>query len=286
MPAILSTSHTYFKKEETDSTRLKEKEKETGDQFVYPVRRNSLWQLRSFGLTDNSHYKVAIVDRPGGCLFDTGYVYAPHWGLVESEDDDLTVKAEVPKFESEAVNRQIDRLKKYLKDGTALDLNTPTRYFSQRDNYRDAHRTCNSSSNAMYLDWLLRVTGRSQLQSDDIYIKEVFNNGDTIYHGVQTAALKEWGFKTKWMTDVDFTFVEDLLESGFPVVANILHRGSLTRPSGGHVILLIAYKNGTFIAHDPYGTLESNYSNRDGSFSKIKAEIFKKRWQGGYRILA
>ena len=286
MPNILATSHTYFKKEEIDSTRLKEKEKKTNNQYLYPIRRDTLLKLRTFKPTDSNHYKVAIAELPGGCLFDTGFVYAPHWGLVESEDDDLFTQSEIHKFESDAVNRQVERLKKYLKDGTALDLSVPTRYFSQRDNYRDAHRTCNSSSNAMYLDWLLRVAGRKQLQSDDVYIKEVFNNGDTIYHGVQTAALREWGFKTKWMTDVDLPFVEDLLESGFPVVANILHRGSETRPSGGHVILLIAYKNGTFIAHDPYGTLESNYSNRNGAFSRINRETFKRRWQGGYRILA
>ena len=286
MSAIQATSNTYFKKERKDSTQLREREKTENTQYLFPIRRDTVIQLKRIDDLSSSHYQITIDEDLKGCLFTEGFVFAPHWGLVESENDDLIVRTEIPTFKNPAVTRQIDRLKKYLKDGTALDLNVPTRYFSQRDNYRDAHRTCNSSSNAMYLDWLLRITGRPQLKNDDEYITEVFEDGDTIYHGVQSSAIKEWGFKTKWMVDCDLDFVEDLLVAGFPVVANILHRGSENRPRGGHVILLIAYKNGVFITHDPYGTLESNYANTNGAFSKIKRETFKRRWQGGYRILA
>ena len=67
---------------------------------------------------------------------------------------------------------------------------------------------------------------------------------------------------------------------------NILHRGNVNAPKGGHIICLIDYKNDTFTAHDPYGTLASNYTNPNGAYSKIKLSEFKKRWQGGYRILA
>lgn len=286
MSAILSTSHTYFKKECLDSSRLKEKEKQSNEQFLFPIRRETTLTLKTISAEEKGHYEIELTERPGGCTFDRGFVYAPHWGRVECEDDDLKEKAEIPKFENPAVGRQIERLKKYLTDGMALDLNVPTRFFSQRDNYRDAHRTCNSSSNAMYLDWLLRICGNPQLKNDDEYIREVFEDGDTIYHGVQSSAIKEWGFKTKWMVDADLDFVDDLLDVGFPVVANILHRGSENRPRGGHVILLIAYKNGQYIAHDPYGTLMSNYTNTDGAYSKIPSKTFKRRWQGGYRILA
>ncbi|MDJ0723760.1 MAG: C39 family peptidase [Prochloraceae cyanobacterium] len=275
--AIQSTCHTYFKAKLADSTQLTEDEK-------FAVRRDKILELTELGDLDKSHYKITLEEKIENCPFDSGYVFAPHWGLIET--DDPIANTEIPTFDNPAVGRQIERLKKYLKDGLALDLKTPTRYFSQRDNYRDAHRTCNSSSNAMYLDWLLRVTGRTQLKSDDEYIREVFEDGDTIYHGVQSSAIKEWGFKTKWMTDIDLEFVEDLLDVGFPVVANILHRGTINRPRGGHVILLIARKMGNFIAHDPYGTLSSNYTNTNGAYSRIKREEFKKRWQGGYRILA
>lgn len=275
--AIQATSNTLFKSQLKDSTQLSSKDK-------FPIRRDTIVELKELGDLDKSHYRIVLEEKIENCPYTSGYVFAPHWGVVEC--DDAIANSEIPTFDNPAVGRQIERLKKYLKDGAALDLKTPTRYFTQRDNYRDAHRTCNSSSNAMYLDWLLRITGRPQLKSDDEYISEVFEDGDTIYHGVQSSAIKEWGFKTKWMVDVDLPFVEDLLDVGFPVVANILHRGTINRPSGGHVILLIARKMGNLIAHDPYGTLSSNYTNTNGAYSRIKREEFKKRWQGGYRILA
>ncbi len=186
----------------------------------------------------------------------------------------------------EAVQRQIDRLTKYLPEGKTLNLDVKTNYFSQRDNYTQAHRTCNSSSNAMYLDWLLRVTGKAGLDSDDSYLRKVLAKGDTTVHGVQTQIIEGYGFKTKWMGDRDLPFVQDLVETGFPVAVNILHRGSISNPRGGHIIVLIGRKNGYWIAHDPYGTLESDYKVHNGAYSRISEKEFKARWQGGYRILS
>ncbi|MGK7880146.1 MAG: glycoside hydrolase family 19 protein [Crocosphaera sp.] len=186
----------------------------------------------------------------------------------------------------QAIQRQIDRLSKYLPQGKTLNLDVKTNYFSQRDNYTQAHRTCNSSSNAMYLDWLLRVTGKPGLGGDNEYLRKVLAKGDTTVHSVQTQIIKQYGFKTKWNTDKDLPFIHDLIEAGFPVPVNILHRGSISRPTGGHVIMLIGYKNDSWIAHDPYGTLESNYSVHNGAYSRISQQQFKARWQGGYRMLA
>ncbi|MDJ0712888.1 MAG: C39 family peptidase [Prochloraceae cyanobacterium] len=274
--AIQSTSNTLFKRQLKDSAQL-----DSNDKF--PIRRDTTLDLKELGDLNKSHYRIVLEEAIEGCNYTSGYVFAPHWGVLQC--DDPIANSEIAKIINPAVGRQIDRLKPYLQSGISLDLNTPTRYFSQRDNYTMSHRTCNSSSNAMYLDWLLRVTGRPQLQSDDIYLKKVLEFGDTIYHGVQTSAIQEFGFRTKWMTDADLPFIEDLLDAGFPVVCNILHRGSLAAPRGGHVILLIGRKGGNFISHDPYGTLMSNYTNPDGAFSKIPREVFKIRWQGCYRIL-
>lgn len=185
-----------------------------------------------------------------------------------------------------AVQRQIDRLSAYVLEDATLRLDTPTTYYSQRDNYRDPLRTCNSSANAMYLDWLRRATGRGGLGGDDAYTRRVFTYGDTIYHENQTAALKDYGFSTKWMTDKDNPFVDSLLEAGFPVVCNILHRGTEDAPRGGHVILLVGRGDKGYVAQDPYGTLKSNYSDTYGRLSSISEKQFEARWQGGYRILA
>ena len=184
-----------------------------------------------------------------------------------------------------ALDRQIARLSAYAKDGTP-NLSTPTKYYSQRDNYRDPLRTCNSSANAMYLDWLLRATGRQGLNDDNPYTRVVFSFGDTIYHENQSAAIKQYGFSTKWMTDNDLPFVVELLEAGFPVVVNILHRGSTEAPRGGHVIMLAGNRSGEFVAQDPFGTLDSAYTQFNGALSRIDKLEFEARWQGGYRILA
>ncbi len=51
-------------------------------------------------------------------------------------------------------------------------------YYNQVDNYRDAHRTCNSSSCAMCLAFLKP----GSIKGDDEYVKKVFAIGDTTDH--------------------------------------------------------------------------------------------------------
>ncbi|NEQ64564.1 MAG: hypothetical protein F6K21_03480 [Symploca sp. SIO2D2] len=229
-------------------------------------------------------FLVAPVDKPPPNLVDTLPVAPAKSDKLPADNLDLA-KALQGFSEAivEAVQRQINRISKYSEN---FDLNVKTRYFSQRDNYTMPHRTCNSSANACYLDWLKRSTGQSGLKGDNEYLKVVLSYGDTIYHQHQTKAIRKYGFDTKWMTDRDYVFVQGLIRVGFPVVVNILHRGSTSAPRGGHVITLIGQKGADLICHDPYGTLESGYSDTNGSYSKISEREFKIRWQGGYRTLA
>ncbi|MDB9414853.1 C39 family peptidase [Microcystis aeruginosa] len=247
------------------------------------------------GLADRQRYYdkacQVIKELPSAPLHTEELAAQPETGKAARESSDQVSKVEVVKesplkHANPAVQLQIDRLTQYLPSGKTLNLETKTRYFSQRDNYRDAHRTCNSSSNAMYLDWLLRMIGKPGLDSDDGYLKKVFSIGDSPDHSVQTKAIKQYGFNTKWMTDRDTPFVEDLVEAGFPVVVNILHKGPITNPSGGHIIMLIDQKAEDWIAHDPWGTLTSQYKEHKGEYSRISKQEFNARWQGGYRILA
>lgn len=185
------------------------------------------------------------------------------------------------------VESQKDKLSSYCA-GKFPKINTGVNYFSQRNNYTMPHRTCNSSSNAMYLDWLRLATYRTPLPgSDDAYLKKVLSIGDTIEHWVQTSAIKSYGFDTKWMEDFDFDLIKALLSAGFPVPVNILHRGTEEAPTGGHVICLIGNRNSqkTLVAHDPYGSLSSGYQNTNGAYSLISWTTFERRWQGGARIL-
>jgi hypothetical protein len=187
------------------------------------------------------------------------------------------------------VEAQKDLLRGYCKTPADLNLGARTTYYSQRDNYTMPNRSCNSSSNAMYLDWLRRATGREALGGDNAYLRKVLSIGDTVEHTSQTEAIKQYGFSTKWREDGSEDRVFALLAAGFPVVVNILHRnnpdGSVR---GGHVIMLIGRRSSedTLIAHDPYGTLESDYVNTNGAFSRISLKQFDRRWQGGFRTLA
>jgi hypothetical protein len=192
------------------------------------------------------------------------------------------------------IDSQIDKLMGYCP-GKYPRLNMGVPFYSQRDNYTMPGRTCNSSSNAMLLTWLRLATYREPLSSDDVYLRKVLTLGDTIDHNVQTAALKHFGWSTKWMECYDkkeqpkhVEYIDALLAAGFPVVVNIFHRGSDNSPDGGHVICLIGKRrdSNNYIAHDPYGTLASGYTNTNGAYSKITHTQFAARWQGGYRVLA
>jgi hypothetical protein len=200
------------------------------------------------------------------------YLFEEHYNIIPSIDAHI---------------RQIERLSNYCENfDSSKSLNIPTKYFSQRDNFTQALRTCNSSSNAMYLEWLQRIIGGNVISNDDEYLRRVLGVGDTTEHWVQTRVLESYGVKTIWATNANFDFVSKLLDIGFPVVVNILHRGSLSRPTGGHIILLIGKRGNNLISHDPFGTLASNYQNHNGRFSLIPENEFLIRWQGGYRILA
>jgi Peptidase_C39 like family len=189
------------------------------------------------------------------------------------------------------VEYQKDRLRAYL-DPSIKELSLPTTtYFSQRDNFTQPSRTCNSSSNAMYLDWLLACTKGKRLGGDDGYLEKVLSIGDTTDHWTQTAAIKAYGYSTKWVETKtinqrrELELLSGLLTTGIPVVVNIAHRGSRSRPTGGHVIMLVGASNNDYLCQDPYGTLESSYTDTNGRLNSIDKEEFLQRWQGGYRIL-
>lgn len=188
---------------------------------------------------------------------------------------------------------QLARLKSYCKEGTEPNLDVGTTYYSQRDNYTMGGRTCNSSSSAMYTDWLRRATGQPALGGDNDFLRQVLEIGDTIYHEVQTQAIAKYGFKTRWLdvdepSEKDFQRVNDLVDAGFPVPINILHRGSINSPRGGHIVVICARRKseGTYILQDPYGTFSSGYTNTNGKYSLFSPKDFKARWQGGMRVLA
>lgn len=158
---------------------------------------------------------------------------------------------------------------------------------NQRDNYTMPHRTCNSSSNAMYLNFYRSFIGKPQV-TDDVYLFSVLKRGDTIYHEVQTRTLIAYGLDTVWNDDENLDRVKSILRKGYPVVVNILHRGSVNQGTlrGGHIIVLRSYDGDKFAVSDPYGILESNYNDYSKFTYYMSEAIFKARWQGGYRTIS
>lgn len=127
---------------------------------------------------------------------------------------------------------------------------TNTPYCSQRDNYRDANRTCYSSSCAM----LLMTIRPGAVHSDDEYIREVFKHGDSTDASAQLKALAHFGVKARFVTNANKQTLVDQLNKGIPVPCGYLHHGTPQHPSGGgHWCCVIGADDTGVIVHDPWG---------------------------------
>jgi hypothetical protein len=146
-------------------------------------------------------------------------------------------------------------------------------FFPQTDNYRDANRTCNSSACAMVLEYLRPGTLKGA-KGDDAYVQKVFAIGDSTDHMVQTRVLASYGIKSHFSYSLTFADLDRELSNGRPVVIGILHRGSLSAPTGGHMVVVIGKTpSGDYVVNDPYGSLNDGYT---GSVFNGKGAVYKK----------
>lgn len=153
-------------------------------------------------------------------------------------------------------------------------------WFPQVDNYRDPHRTCNSSACAMTLNYFKPGT-LVGARGDDAYIRKVFSIGDTTDHVVQTKVLESYGIKSVFRYDLTFADLDAQLRARKPVVLGILHRGSISNPTGGHMIVVIGKTaSGDYVCNDPYGSLNNGYSGpvEQGRGVVYKASELRSRW--------
>jgi uncharacterized protein YvpB len=153
-------------------------------------------------------------------------------------------------------------------------------FFPQTDNYRDANRTCNSSSCAMVLEYFKPGTLKGA-KGDDAYVQKVFSVGDTTDHLVQTKVLASYGIKSHFSYGLSFADLDRELAAGRPVVIGILHRGSISAPTGGHMVVVIG-KNpaGDYVINDPYGSLNDGYTGAvtNGKGAVYKRSELSRRW--------
>ena len=167
--------------------------------------------------------------------------------------------------------------------GVPSVLNVP--YYSQRDNYTQAFRTCFSSSCAM----LCKFLKPTSIKGDDDYIREVLKRGDTTDAAVQVQTLKHFGVSSRFATNLSFSTLDSLLARGIPVPVGILHHGPSTAPSGsGHWIIVIGKETDAkapggswYVVNDPFGEINNatgTYTSTNGAKLKYSRNLLKARW--------
>ena len=164
-----------------------------------------------------------------------------------------------------------------VKDEFPLDVP----YFNQNDSATaHGHRMCFSSSMAMALDY---IDPEAIKGDDDWYLGVVFKFGDTVSSEAQEAAARSLGFDAQFRMDGTPELLEEILDSGTPVPVGILHKGHVSKPTGGgHWICLIGYDETHFIVNDPAGDLDlvnGGYHNwNSGAGLRYSKKNLLKRW--------
>jgi GH24 family phage-related lysozyme (muramidase) len=232
--SILAKRDTWLKRRPVDSGSLAAEEK-------LFVPKGSAWQwieLRMYA--GESHQRVFLEQRPD----QEWWIFPDHWKII----NDVETQENPPKPDGE------------------IKLIVP--YFSQRDNSKDPMRTCFSSSCAMLLESL----EPDAISSDDEYIKEVYRFGDTTEASAQLKALKHFGVDAQFVQNADWALIESQLKQGIPVPMGVLHKGPVSRPTGGgHWICCVgitADKSKLWV-HDPFGEMDlvnGGYVSTDGKY--------------------
>jgi len=177
--------------------------------------------------------------------------------------------------------QQAEFLKQFRNSvNIATKLNNPlaVQYMSQRDNYRDASRTCFSSSCAM----LLKFLKPGSIKTDNDYIKVVFAYGDTTEASTQIAALKDFGLPVIFATNGNRALIQKQINAGKPVPAGFLHHGTPSKPTGGgHWLCITGYDATGYWVNDPWGEIDliaGTYPSTDGAKKHYSYKNFEPRW--------
>ena len=157
----------------------------------------------------------------------------------------------------------------------------PVPFFPQTDNYASPNSTCNSSSCAMALEFL-KSGSLNGPKGDDAYLRKVLALGQSTDHNVQTKVLQSYGVYSTWSQTLSFADLDRELGLGKPVVIGILHRGTLSRPTGGHIIVIIGKSadGDSYVVNDPFGDLMDGYTSSvtNGKGARYPKYVLEKRW--------
>ena len=188
-----------------------------------------------------------------------------------------SLPAELKRESSEWVlqyRNQVEKEEPSTIDSKVLDV----KYFSQRDNYRDANRTCFSSACAMLLEYMIPPA----IVNDDDYIREVYKRGDSTNQWVQLSTLKYFGLDAEYVQTATNEDLKKLIDNNIPVPCGILHQGPEHSPSGGgHWITVVGYDDKGWFVNDPWGSLHhptGTYVSTNGDLVHYSYELMDARW--------
>lgn len=244
--SILAKKDTWLKRRPVDSGSLAAEEK-------LFVPKGSAWQwleLRMYA--GEIHQRVFLEQRPD----QEWWIFPDHWKII----NDTEVQENISTSDGE------------------IKLVVP--YFSQRDNKKDPMRTCFSSSCAM----LLEALEPDAITGDDEYISEVYKYGDTTEATAQIKTLKHFGVDARFVQNADWATLESQLKQGIPIPIGVLHKGSVSDPTGGGhwlvVVGMTADKTKLWV-HDPFGEMDlisGGYPSTDGKYKLYSKKNLGPRW--------
>jgi GH24 family phage-related lysozyme (muramidase) len=252
--SIIAQQDTWLKRQPVQSSTL------PADQKLF-VPKGSAHVWASITMVPGEvDYKVNLAAQPDS----TWWFFPPHWKITNDPKPQPPSKPSAP--------------------AGALLLNIP--YYSQRDNYRDPLRTCFSSACAMLLSGLKP----NAIKNDNEYIAVVFRYGDTTNPSAQLEALEHFGVSASFLQNGSWADIDSQLDKGISVPIGILHKGPVTKPTGGgHWITIIGRSadRSAYIVHDPFGDLDlvrGMYLSANGKSLSYSKKNLGPRWmvEGGF----
>ncbi len=155
-------------------------------------------------------------------------------------------------------------------------------YFWQRDSKSgQGERMCQSSAIAMRIEQI----DAGIIGDDDSYLTIVNRYGDTVSQTSHRKALASLDLKAEFKQNGNEQLLCDLLDQGIAVPIGILHKGPISKPTGGgHWVTIIGYDEKFFHVHDPFGELDlinGGYPRSgptDGKNVRYTRQNLMKRW--------
>lgn len=246
----------------------------------------SNYPFTSAGFWWNNNHMNSLVDSGATCRQVSKRVNGrdPANGLKEREDY-FAVAVKVIPDDLPSTSSSGPKTTPTAKSAASSVLDVP--YFYQLDSTvvsggkSQGGRMCFSSSCAMLLEFL-KPGSLPGANGDDLYLKRVFDFGDTTEATPQIKALESFGVKARFVQNADFKLIEEQINRGVPVPCGFLHHGHVDAPSGdGHWLCVVGYTPKGVIVNDPFGDMDlinGSYDNRPAKGLQYSHKNFGRRW--------